>query len=274
MDLSLTDGDLPRGAWDCHTHVFGSFEAYPLRRPGPGTPNPEAAIEALMAMHAELGIAHGCLVQPVEYGWDHSYLLHALAAAEGAYVGVAMADPDLGRAAMARMAAGGVGALRFMFFDQAKLTPTRDALMGGVAAARDLGWRLRVLGSPANHPELFAVLEAVEDVPILLEHMAMSGPGPVGEGLARMLAKPNVWLMLSSGHRRSREPPPWRDMAETCAALYALAPRRCVWGSDWPYLGAGPRIDERDALALLASYLPDEAAWRAVMAGNPAALNA
>jgi 2-pyrone-4,6-dicarboxylate lactonase len=269
----VTELALPAGAWDCHAHVFGLPEAFPLRRKGPGIVKPGTTIEALLGVHRALGIAHGSLVQPVEYGADHSYLLRALETTGLAYAGVAMGDPDLGEAEMVRLAAHGVSALRLMFLDAVGLTPSPAVLRDRIAAARALGWRLRILGSPASHPQLFEALTEARDVPILLEHMAMAGPGPVHPLLAEFLAQPNVWVMLSSGHRRSALGPPYADMTETGAALWRLAPERSLWGSDWPYLGAGPQIPEHQALALLASYLPDETAWAAVLTRNPAAFH-
>jgi predicted TIM-barrel fold metal-dependent hydrolase len=61
-------------------------------------------------------------------------------------------------------------------------------------------------------------------------------------------------------------------MAVVGGDLYRLAPSRSIWGSDWPYLGAGPHISEPAALSLLASYLPDETAWTSVLAHAPSAL--
>ena len=80
MTLSAAPWPLAPGSWDCHAHVFGPEETYPLQRRGPGAANTAASVEALMAMHKGLGISRGWLVQPVEYGTDYSYLLHALAA--------------------------------------------------------------------------------------------------------------------------------------------------------------------------------------------------
>lgn len=259
------------GAWDCHAHVFGPVERYPLHRSGPGTANPDASIDRLLAMHAADEFGHGVLVQPVEYGADHSCLVEALRVAGPGYRGVAMADPELSFAALQTLAGQGVVGLRFMFLDAAGLTPSAERFREGLGWVRRLGLQLRLLASFVDHPELDTLLGEAGDAPVVLEHMALARPGLDESRLEAMLARPNVWLMLSSGQRRSAGPP-WSDAIALGRRLAAIAPERTVWGSDWPYLGRGPHLPEGEALALLRAYLPDEAALHRVLVQNPARL--
>jgi predicted TIM-barrel fold metal-dependent hydrolase len=59
-------------------------------------------------------------------------------------------------------------------------------------------------------------------------------------------------------------------------ALYAAAPDRCLFGTDWPHThshdeGGGPQ--ESELIALMDRFLPDAAARRAVLVDNPARLH-
>jgi 2-pyrone-4,6-dicarboxylate lactonase len=59
-------------------------------------------------------------------------------------------------------------------------------------------------------------------------------------------------------------------------ALYAAAPDRCLFGTDWPHThshndGGGP--PESELIALLYRFLPDAAARQAVLVDNPARLH-
>jgi predicted TIM-barrel fold metal-dependent hydrolase len=59
-------------------------------------------------------------------------------------------------------------------------------------------------------------------------------------------------------------------------ALYAAAPDRCLFGTDWPHThshneGGGP--PENQLIALMDRFLPDAAARRAVLVDNPARLH-
>ena len=68
---------LPPGAVDCHAHVFGPLDRFPLADNRLYTP-PELPVERYLAMLDEIGMAHGVLVQPAAHGTDNGALLHAL----------------------------------------------------------------------------------------------------------------------------------------------------------------------------------------------------
>ena len=65
--------------WDCHAHLFGPYERFPLAPERSYTP-PEAIEPQYLALLRRLGLDHGVLVHPSACGDDHSLLLHALAA--------------------------------------------------------------------------------------------------------------------------------------------------------------------------------------------------
>ena len=77
--------------WDCHAHVFGPYDRFPLAPERSYTP-PEAIESAYLDLLARLGLGHGVLVHPSAYGKDHSLLLHALAA-QPALRGVVVVQP-------------------------------------------------------------------------------------------------------------------------------------------------------------------------------------
>ena len=62
---------LTGGPWDCHTHIYGPWDAFPL--PATAAYRPAAApMTELLAMHERLGIGHGVLVQAACYQSDLS----------------------------------------------------------------------------------------------------------------------------------------------------------------------------------------------------------
>ena len=77
--------------WDCHAHLFGPYERFPLAEDRSYTP-PEALEPQYMALLRRLGLRHGVLVHPSAYGDDHSLLLHALTA-QPALRGVVVVRP-------------------------------------------------------------------------------------------------------------------------------------------------------------------------------------
>jgi predicted TIM-barrel fold metal-dependent hydrolase len=98
--MSAADATTPSAnatGWDCHAHLFGPYERFPLAADRAYTP-PEAPLADYEALLARLGLGHGVLVHPSAYGRDHGLLLHALAAdadLRGVVVAQAGADaPD------------------------------------------------------------------------------------------------------------------------------------------------------------------------------------
>ena len=69
--MSHTPAALER--WDCHAHVFGPYDRYPLAAERSYTPPPATQTDYL-AMLARLGMTRGVLVHPSAYGSDHSLL--------------------------------------------------------------------------------------------------------------------------------------------------------------------------------------------------------
>ena len=63
-------GALPRGACDCHCHVFGPAARFPYAEPRSYTPD-DAPLEAYLALLDRLGFDRGVLVQPSAYGRDN-----------------------------------------------------------------------------------------------------------------------------------------------------------------------------------------------------------
>src|SRR5882724_1057349 len=68
--------DVPRGACDCHVHVFDPVR-FPYAAKRVYTP-PEASVENLMELHRALRMDRVVVVQPSVYGADNSCTLDAV----------------------------------------------------------------------------------------------------------------------------------------------------------------------------------------------------
>src|SRR5512140_1502547 len=102
---------LPRGATDCHCHVFGPAARFPYAEPRSYTPD-DAPLEAYVALLDRLGMDRGVLVQPSAYGRDNRAMLDALARKPERLRGVAVGGAELTRATLAQWHAAGVRGLR------------------------------------------------------------------------------------------------------------------------------------------------------------------
>jgi len=69
--------------------------------------------------------------------------------------------------------------------------------------------------------------------------------------LLKLLAMPHVWIKLSAPYRVSANQLATRPDPAWLAAILAVAPDRCVWGSDWPHT---PPHEEQFGSAVLGVY--------------------
>lgn len=271
----------PALATDSQFHVLGPRERYPVR-PGAAYEMPTATWQTAQQLHATLGIQRGVIVQPTTYGADHQVTLDALAAlnAHGprrylacanAAVLVERDDAYLQRlheagVRGARFTRGGLG-IRFTAAEQAR----------AFARVRELGWYVKVQPEPTGIAEQLDAYLGL-DVPVVLDHMGRADPrlGDEDPSLRRMLAllkQGQVWVMLSLVEKISRAGPPWHDVLPLAQQLVAAAPRRCIWGSDWPHpLSKSPPPNEGELLEWLYRCLPDPADLQRVLVDNPAEL--
>src|SRR5690349_17435675 len=103
---------LPDGACDCHAHVFGPFDRFPLAAERSYTP-PVAEKESYLAMLDAAGFARGVLVHGGANGWDQGAMVDALRAAPGRLRGIAVPPLDVSDSELADLHAAGVRGIRF-----------------------------------------------------------------------------------------------------------------------------------------------------------------
>lgn len=260
---------MPQGAVCTHAHVIGGGPGYPFVADRSYTP-PPAPPEAYLAMLESCGLAKGVLVQVSVHGTDNRLLLETLRANRDRLRGVAVASPDLKEAEFAAMKEAGIVGLRLN--TQFGGGVGFDVLDRTESICRELGWHIQILADARNLGAIASRLSRLR-VPLVLDHMGLF---PAAEGIdsdgARTvlsLVRDGAWVKLSGAYRLA-DSPPYAETAPLARALFAAAPDRCVWGSDWPHVaqwGVMPNVG--DLLDLLADWLPDDAARRRVLVDNP-----
>jgi 2-pyrone-4,6-dicarboxylate lactonase len=273
---------LPPMSCDCHLHVFGDPAKFPDRNPNPVHASREASFEDALRMHRTVGFARGVLVQPANYTTDHSYLIEALQGVpRGRYRATGIIDDSVTDAELGRLHAAGMRGVRFNFVAMFKMAPSPQLLQRSIARIRQYGWYIKIFVGPEELPDLAETLRAITAVPVVIDHMARLKPAD-GAGKAAhclvldLLRRENFWVLLSNGARMSAQASGWHDVIPIGRALYAAAPDRCMFGTDWPHThshneGGGP--PEGELIELLYRFLPDAAARRAVLVDNPARLH-
>jgi predicted TIM-barrel fold metal-dependent hydrolase len=272
---------LPRGACDCHAHVFGPAARFPYAEPRSYTPD-DAPLDAYLAMLARIGCERGVLVQPSAYGRDNAAMLDALSAYPQRLRGVAVGGGELTRATLDAWHSGGVRALRANEFRR----DGKPYYQNGVrladiepyfGAMAELGWHLQLWIDARDLPELLPALARVP-VPVVVDHMGRMehrhGTQHAGfQALLRGVGEGKLWSKVSGTYRLTTHAPDYPEARPFHEALVAANPDNLVWGSDWPHpRPEGPTPDAKHLLELFLAWTPDAEHRRKILSANPARL--
>ncbi len=271
------------GRWDCHAHIFGPYDSFPLAADRSYTP-PEAVEQQYADLLNQLGMTHGVLVQPSAYGTDYRLVLEALAA-RPQWRGVLVAQQNT-TLDIKRLRAQGVRALRFSHRSGAA------ANFAGSASLDDLVAMAPALADAGLHAELWTdrvALPAIADtlrklpVRVVLDHMVgFDVKGGVDEpgftALIKLLeeGRGQVWAKLCAYRNLLALPTAeWQDAGRAFQqALTVANPDQLVWGSDWPHLNVKPVPDTPALLALFRDWAGNETLAEQILEKNPAQLYA
>jgi predicted TIM-barrel fold metal-dependent hydrolase len=281
---------VPRGACDCHTHIFGPDDRFPLSAKRLYTPGP-ASLADIQALHQALHVDRVVIVHPSPYGTDNSVTIDALKVLGDRARGVAVIDETTPKAELEAMHAAGVRGVRVNLESYGESDPkiAGEKLQQAARQVAPLGWHVQTY---TNLGVLSAVYDTILQLPVTLvvDHFgrpdASRGVDQPGlPQLLELLRSGKVYVKVSAAYRISKLPD-YPDAAPIAKAMIAANPDRVVWGTDWPHPGAAsgglsrdPSVIERfrpedDGAALnrLASWTRSEAELHKILVDNPARL--
>ena len=276
--------DMPPGACDCHVHIIGPPDQYPMVAGRTYTP-PQSSVAQLLDLRRRLGLARTVLIQPSFYGTDNRALLGALRELGETARGVAVLDPDTPDTELAALDKAGVRGVRLNIETAGGRDPREVTGKLGAFARRlaPLGWHVQIYAA------LSVIVRVAPDVaalpvPVVFDHFGMpdAALGPDQPGfpvLLDLVRAGNTYVKLSAPYRISNLTG-YADAAPIAKALIAAGPDRMVWGSDWPHTDHAPgvsataispfrTVDDAAILDLLATWAPDAAQRRAILATTP-----
>jgi len=263
----------PRGACDCHAHVFGPQSRYPFL-PHAGYIAPDASAADFVRMLTTIGCERAVLVQPSVYGTDNSAMLDALRSGVFAFRGIAVIDENVTDRELRDMHEAGVRGMRI---NLAASTPGLTLAQAPKLAGRlkDLGWHLQFFIDFKKYPDIEAQLSKLP-IDIVIDHFgrvnAQDGiAAPPFQALLRLLRRDNVWAKIMGVYFVSERAPEFADVSALARAVVAAAPDRTLWATDWPHpMGLHQMPNDGDLADMLAAWIPDAAQREKVLVANPA----
>ena len=156
--------EVPKGACDCHVHVHGPYDRFPLP-PERSYASPEAPVTRLIQRQEVLGLDRVVIVQWSAYGTNNACTAEVLRQLWPRARGVAAIDGNIPETALEELAQSGFRGARVLLMAAdagRKLQAVADRI-------RDCKWHLEV-GGPisafANYQDQLAALQ----VPLVIDH--------------------------------------------------------------------------------------------------------
>jgi predicted TIM-barrel fold metal-dependent hydrolase len=278
--------DIPRGACDCHVHVFD-----PVRFPyfsGRVYSPPEATADDLLALQNALHFDRVVIVQPNVYGVDNACILDGMKKLGTARArGVAVIDKTISKGQLDDMAGAGIHGVRLNFETAGERNPD-NAKRTLAAAAEQLKGRNWHIQLNAALPLVVALKDelAALPVPVVIDHFARAKASagvnqPGFDVLLALVKSGQAYVKLSATYHISDNPPDYPDAPPIAQAIIAANPNRVVWGSNWPHPGRGKSredtapphpSDDGAQLNQLPRWAADPALRKKMLVDNPAQL--
>ena len=162
--------EMPAGAVDCHTHIHGDPEKFPMFAGRVYTPE-SASPEEMKALHRALGIQRVVIVTPSVYGTDNSATLFGIKARGADARGVAVIDDKTTDAQLDAMHESGIRGIRVNLATVGANDPAvaRSRVQAAIDRIKARGWHLQIY---TNLPVVPAIkdIAAASPVPLVFDH--------------------------------------------------------------------------------------------------------
>jgi predicted TIM-barrel fold metal-dependent hydrolase len=283
---------LPRWGCDCHVHVFGPFDRFPLDPKRAYTPGP-ASIQDLTALLQGLGLKRVVIVQASPQGADNACMVDAMRTLNARDLiqarGVAVIDSNTSSDELRALHQAGVRGVRVNLESAGQHDPeqARLALRQTALRVAPLGWHVQTYTSLQV---IASIADTLSDlpVPLVIDHFGRSTARkgvhqPGFDKLLGLVRSGKAWVKLSAPQRIS-DLDDCQDAQAIARALVDANPEHMLWGSDWPHPGEWPGkprdpnfieafhpVNDGRALQRISEWL-SPAEWTAMLQDNPARL--
>jgi 2-pyrone-4,6-dicarboxylate lactonase len=268
---------VPRGACDCHIHVFDAAR-HPYATIRGYTP-PDAPLATMRALHATLGIDRAVLTHASVHGNDSSAVLDGAASDLSRYRAVVSVNADVTPMDLTDMHAKGARGIRVNLVDKGGMPfASLEDIIRIAGLLADLAWHVEFLVHVNDAPDLWPLLRRLP-VDAVIGHL---GYLPTGRGidhpgfrsLLNTVERGHTWVKLTGPYRLTADADlPYADVSPFARALVTTRPDRLLWGSDWPHVMCRKPMPNDGALMdLIADWVPDVVTRNTILVDNPARL--
>jgi predicted TIM-barrel fold metal-dependent hydrolase len=282
--------DVPPGACDCHTHIFGDPARFGFTPRRTYTPEP-ASVDELRAMHRFLHVSRVVIVQPSVYGTDNRCTLDAIKQLGSSARGVAVIDDQTPDSALDEMGRAGIRGIR-LNLETGGVTDigvSRQRFQQAVDRIGSRGWHIQIF-TRLSVIEGISSLVAQSPIPIVFDHFggAKTPPGVQQSGfqaLVSLVRSGKAYVKISAPYLASTQAPDYPDVVPFAKALLAANPERLLWATNWPHPDSAQvpgrkatdlapllRVDDGRIFNQLAIWVPDAAQRKTILVDNPARL--
>ena len=267
---------MPLKACDCHLHIYDARFAQSVD----AAALPElATVNEYRLLQQRLATARAVIVTPRNYGVDNDVTLDAIAQLGFDRArGVAVLRSDVSDATLKALDAGGIRGVRFSLYTPKNAAASFEMVEPLAARIAKLGWHLQLHWTADQIVEHEAMLKRLPTT-IVFDHMTRL-PQPLGlkhpavKIVEHLLAQGRTWIKLSGAYLDSQvgEAGDFLDIDSVARHWITTAPKRLVWGSDWPHPTESVKPNDANMLDMLARWTPDRSVIEQILVGNPSEL--
>lgn len=267
---------LPRGATDCHIHLFDCTK-YKQQPNAPQAPA-DATIEHYKQVQSWLGLERVVVVQGNAYHKNNQCVLDALDYFGDTARGVVAVDANITDIELDNMHARGVRGVRIMNLLQGAVGLDEMLAVNAKVHARD--WSMIVQFNGCEILQNLPRLRAIKGE-YVIDHIGKFIP-PVKRdsaefsALLKLIDKGNCYVKIAGCYETSQDGyPAYDDVGQLVRKLVLHAPQRIIWGSNWPHnLATSPENypDDVHLLELVDQWIGSEQNRKAIFVDNPARL--
>jgi predicted TIM-barrel fold metal-dependent hydrolase len=276
--------EVPDGACDCHTHVFGDPRQFAFAANRTYTPEP-ASVTEMRALHRALHTTRVVIVQPSVYGTDNACTLDAIRQLGSGARGIAVIDEHTPDTALETLDRAGIRGIRINLATVGQTDPDLGRRRFKAAVAQ--------IGKRRWHIQMYTQLSVIEamrreiaasPVPVVFDHFggAQASEGPSQRGfdvLLDLVRTGRAYVKVSAPYRGSTAAPDFADMGPLAKALVASNVQRVLWGTDWPHPDTTPgraateisplrQIDDGRVFNQFAAWVPSSKDRQTILVEN------